>query len=812
MSNVTTITINGADLGKLAELARVLGGDEAAVGRVKERVKRFEAVIRGPEMDRVLGLRRRPIPDPTTPYACQLAAWMTRRLARCERPYPLWVDGKKKGDHLFPTQAFALRELVDEGALAGPIRAGGGKMLLAYLIFAVLKAKRPLYMLPKSMEKDTIKEVRKYSADWHGPAASRISYLSYQRLSSPSSAERTLNGKVIKVGRLEQLQPDVIVLDEAHMVARGGKCYLRLLAYQAAHPEVVIIPISGSFLRTSLNDAAHLLHWALNAMCPVPNDWDERQQWAGALDEKSSWGARTEFGDLLQLLNEQEQKQFAATSDPDEQRAVVCSAVGRWILETPGVIGSQDGPLGIPLTMEPRFVEPSRQDPAIESAMRVLLEGDRVAKRPKWSLPNGEKLIDQFAVSRVRHSLQLGFWQEQFSYEGVRSCLASRSVEQSLAKKIVKELASATELDIELRKAVGTLTSGAQEAGPTSLQRTGSHLSPINSCSTRKEESASSARLQADGVTINGTVPTTHLYSWITAMRPGAYEDSCARSAISRSEAWEILLKGSPELLRTLKAGFEAGYPPQEYRDARKKWAEAARNRLKHNHRNIDSEVHLKEAIAEGDFKDLRKVLDEWNAQQRLYTELTGKKEPPSVARWISNEVFDEVAQWLSQHGTGLVWVSYIDLGRKLSEHLGIAYFGAKKLDASGRHITDMKKGEPAIVSIDACGTGTNLQHFHHKNLWLSSPREQPLARTHRPGQDAERVENYLYLPGRSQLERYWKQYDYAKNFATPMTRQAQRLVYAISSIPTVEGACGDLDRYRSYRWKAVSKKLDGED
>jgi hypothetical protein len=71
-------------------------------------------------------------------------------------------------------------------------------------------------------------------------------------------------------------------------------------------------------------------------------------------------------------------------------------------------------------------------------------------------------------------------------------------------------------------------------------------------------------------------------------------------------------------------------------------------------------------------------------------------------------------------------------------------------------------------------------------------------------------VENYLYLPGRAQLERYWKQYDYARLFAAPMTRQAQRLCYAVSDVPSIDEVCGL--RHGSYRWKTLSKKLDADD
>lgn len=670
---MTTVSINGVEMGSLADFAeklgavrtmRVLEGDASELEEAKKRARRFDVVVEGPEFERIMRIPRRPVPDPKTAYAWELARWMTRRLARVAVPYPL----RTADQCLFPTQAFAIKELLEEGRLAGPIRVGGGKMLLAYLIFAVLKAKRPLYVLPKSMLKDTQQEVLKYSADWRGPPASKISYLSYQKLSSPSSAEKIVAGKVVKVGILQALRPDVVVLDECQAQSnRSSIGTRRMNAYKEEYPDTIVITLSGSYLRESVNNAAHLFGWSLGENNPLPNDsFEERMRWASAIDEKQGIGARTEFGALLQLMNEDEETRFNETDDPDDQRAIVCEAVGRRILETPGVIGSQDGPLGIPISINARFV--SKECAQIEESLRLMIEGDRKEKRKKWTLPDGTLLTDSFAVARVRYTMNCGFYQVQ-----------------------------------------------------------------------------------------------------------------------------------DPP-------------PPKEFVEGRKEWAKLVRMRLAHNGQNIDSEKNLKIAIEEGHFKDLREPLAKWNFLQAEYTRLTGKKEPPSKSLWFSDEVIEQVAEWFDEQGTGIVWVGYIELGARLSRELDIPYFGAGKVDAAGRHITQMKKGERCVASIGACGTGTNLQHFHSKGLWLGSPSEQPLGRTHRPGQEAERVENWLYAPGRVQLERYWKRYGDALRFATPMSQQAQKIVYAESDIPTPDVAECSNQRWMSYRWKVVKKKLDKDE
>lgn len=630
------------------------------------RKKRFDVVKSGPDLERILELPRRPIPDPKSKYAVELAAWMTRRLRSVPNPYPL------RGGTLHATQALAIKEFLERGRLAAPIRVGGGKMLLGYLLMLAAGAKRPVYLLPKSMEKETRIEVLKYSADWGRGRlpASRITFLSYEKLSHPSSAAKYAKGveKPIKIGLLERLNPDFFYADEAQKLGNpGSKGAHRVDGYLSAKAElgqhVPFIPATGSLFRESLNNAAHILWWALGEMSPLPHrSWDEKMSWCGALDEQSGFGARTEYGALLELLSPEEMAKFDAEHDPDDQRAVVCSTVGRWFLETPGVVGSQDGPLGIPLSIEPEYVE--KEDPAIEKAIGEMIDGDRENNRPKWSLPDGSLIIDGLGLSRHRYTMNLGFWQKQ-----------------------------------------------------------------------------------------------------------------------------------DPA-------------PPPEYLGARLAWAKAARDRLKRNSLRIDSESNLKAAIREGAFKDLAEVLDRWDCAQRDYFLSTGKREPPSKAMWISDEVIREAKRWLEREGTGILWAGYIPLGERLSSQLGIPYFGAGKIDEkSGRHVSEMKRGEVCVCSVQACGTGTNLQHFHSKGLWFAAPSEQPLGRTHRPGQPDERVQNWVYLPGRAQLERYWRKHSSASKFADPMTKQAQKLVYASGAMPSIQEI--EWERVGNRRWADHKNVLD---
>jgi hypothetical protein len=617
---------------------------------------RFSAVTLGREMQRILSVPRRPIPDPSAPEVARLAEDMTRVLASVPRPYPGRVN---------PTQALAIRELVTTGRLAAPIRTGGGKMLLTYLLFLTTEARRPLLLAPASMIRETRAEYLRYSADWGRGAlpAGKVAMMSYQRLSAPSSAAKQEGEETIRLGILDSLQPDVILADEAHFLSNTGSIGARRMSsYLSRHPQVLFVPLTGTLLRERIVQASHLLEWSLRESAPLPVDYEERSEWASALDARDGRGARAEIGELVRLFDAEEAEEYRRSADPDEARMIVARSVGRRILETPGVIGSQDGPLGIPLSIEP--FGPPREDPEIDDEMARVLDGDESAGRAQWTAPDGSLLVDGLEVSRVRRTLALGFY----------------------------------------------------------------------------------------------TRPTPP--------------------------------------------------PSPGYLQARSEWASAARDRLRLNGRGIDSEAVLKVAVRDGHFPDLVRPLGEWDEARRKYTTDTGLREPLAEARWISDEAIEAVRRWIEAQGAGLIWVADIPLGERLQSDLGLPYFGAGKVcRLSGRHVTEMRRGEAAVVSISACGTGTNLQHVHHRALWMAAPSEQPLARLHRPGQVAEEgVKNWVYLPGISQAMAFWQRHADAVNFAEPVSRQAHKLGYATISLPSL----AEMEGMPGPRWRRHGRVLVG--
>ena len=153
----------------------------------------------------------------------------------------------------------------------------------------------------------------------------------------------------------------------------------------------------------------------------------------------------------------------------------------------------------------------------------------------------------------------------------------------------------------------------------------------------------------------------------------------------------------------------------------------------------------MKKAVRDGLYDD-EGALERWEEERDAERKRTGLQEPPSVPVWVSAETVKAVRAWIAEHKNGAIWTKSIGLGKRLAAELGIPYYGEKGMDARANRHIDQHPGGPAVLSLAANGTGRNLQGFWCKNLWLCTPTEQALGRTHRPGQKAPGVDNWIYI------------------------------------------------------------------
>ncbi len=233
---------------------------------------------------------------------------------------------------LFFEQAWVLTELYDNvvarvGGAAGIIPVGRGKTLMALLAGTLIGAQRPVMLVPAHLKKKTDYELPQYARDWR--VHPNIRTLSNQTL-------QTLPNR----GLLYRYMPDLIVLDEVHEYKNieAAKTQ-RLIEYCEKFPNTIVVALSGTFIKDSLKDFAHILSlcfprratgqgWV--SVCPVPHYKSRAlQDWCDATDERVRPEKQIAPGALYRLVRgEQTPRQ----------------AIGDRITETYGVVAPPPRP------------------------------------------------------------------------------------------------------------------------------------------------------------------------------------------------------------------------------------------------------------------------------------------------------------------------------------------------------------------------------------------------------------------------------------------------------------------------------------
>lgn len=187
--------------------------------------------------------------------------------------------------------------------------------------------------------------------------------------------------------------------------------------------------------------------------------------------------------------------------------------------------------------------------------------------------------------------------------------------------------------------------------------------------------------------------------------------------------------------LREMSLGFFYKWEPaapREWLEARRNWKSYVRETLKHNRRNLDTELQVWNECKR------QNILPEWQKWKAIKDTF----KIHTVAEWIDHSVLLACRKWLSDTMSsgekGILWVEHREFGKKLMHYTGYPYFGA------GDSSILTTNNKVIIASIAAHGEGKNLQRFS-KNLIVCPPTsgkvfEQTVGRTHRQGQQADEV------------------------------------------------------------------------
>ena len=323
------------------------------------------------ELERILALPRR---DANADHSA-LAAELTRLLRR-----PTGTQS------LRPVQALALHDIGVHGGGFLPIGVGEGKTLISLLASYVLGAKKPMLLLPASLIENATR-ARRVDFGPHWLVPSNLRFFSYEMLGLEQYAEE-----------LERYAPDAIIGDEIHRLKNlRAACTRRVARYMHRHPSTAFVAMSGTVMRDSLHDFAHLIFWALKEQAPLPMESHELDDWAGALDEPKPgrFGDemnRVEPGALLDLCSEQELK--------EEPYTAARLGFRRRLTETPGVVATAgDG----------ERVDCSIRITGQVYKLAAITETHFAALRGSMLTPDGHELLTGVDVWRHARELALGF-------------------------------------------------------------------------------------------------------------------------------------------------------------------------------------------------------------------------------------------------------------------------------------------------------------------------------------------------------------------------------------------------------------------
>ncbi len=283
---------------------------------------------------------------------------------------------------LWPIQSAALLEAEALGGAFLSMPVGGGKSLTAALMPYALHSERTVILVPPQLKRRTLQQVYPELSKHFRLPLDRLHVVSYTEL------ERA-PGDV-----LERLRPDLIVADEAQLLANRecARTY-RFFDYFKGHPDTRAVIMTGTPTLDSILDYAHLLNLVLKERSPVPRSYLVLTEWSEALDVSEApsrpAGALNRLCERLDHVHSDVRDRYACR-----------------LSSSPGVLAVSNGFEGTSLTFGKRsFETPPKVAAALDRLRKTWEIGDPEA-------PEGaaEEITDDLSYSRFARQLACGFY------------------------------------------------------------------------------------------------------------------------------------------------------------------------------------------------------------------------------------------------------------------------------------------------------------------------------------------------------------------------------------------------------------------
>ncbi len=392
----------------------------------------------------------------------------------------MMAEAFAKGDRLKPEQAEALKDFMDffytpTGALI-PIGVGGGKTATCFGIadFAHRNGiKKSVLFVPPELVHQTLgrglRESRYYIPvnlpihSIHGLSKDARARLAASGKSGLYVFPYSLLSAVDAFALLEAISPDLILCDEAHLIANDSAARTkRLKRYvEARRPKGVCL--SGTITSKSIKDYHHLASWCLHDKSPLPLSRALAEEWGSVIDAIAT--TYTAPPNAAAQANLNPLVAWAADHFPgvgqQEGVAAYREAYRLRLTSAKGVISSGANTLGTSLTFANRPVEDHQNHPQWEPLAKLI---NQVIS--SWKTPNGDEIEHAIHTWKWLYELSAGFynqllWQEpahlarlrQIS-EGAAMDLLDRALEhfekgQAYASKLRKFLEKNQDMTVD---------------------------------------------------------------------------------------------------------------------------------------------------------------------------------------------------------------------------------------------------------------------------------------------------------------------------------------------------------------------------
>jgi len=297
---------------------------------------------------------------------------------------------------LRPIQNAALIEAEKMGGLFAPIGIGHGKELLSLLLPEAFNAQRAVILTKPRLKKQLLEEdIPRYGRHFRLPL-DRITVVSYSELSATNK------------DRLDEIQPDVIIANEAHNLKRRESAKTKKFRrYLENHPGTKYADLTATPASASIKEYAHRIRLALREFAPLPQGWNELDEWSRALDadvkEPMPPGAIKELcgPDAFDKLLTEEERVLVAFDQPQAEEISLRAArqiYRQRLVESYGVIATDGSSADCGLVISARYLQ-------IPENVQKYLD----TLRKLWRLDE-EEFDEAMQVARVAKQLASGFY------------------------------------------------------------------------------------------------------------------------------------------------------------------------------------------------------------------------------------------------------------------------------------------------------------------------------------------------------------------------------------------------------------------